>query len=214
MFGGLGLGAPPVPSPPDSQTGGAMTTYKTTRGIEIEITSVPMMLIDKINAAHKDPEPPTYAIELPLYKDATGQPKLEYHPLDDQTAETDEEKAALADWKKRKAEAETERNRAFMRVVMLRGIKVQMPTDDAWITEQRLMGLDVPDDPTERRLHFIETEVFGGRADYEEITRLVMIESGVDMEAVRQASELFRGDMARATIEQPANPGGQVDIQH
>lgn len=182
-----------------------MTTYKTTRGIEIEITSVPMMLIDKINAAHKDPEPPTYDIT------ALGG-RIEHHPLDDQTAETDEEKAALADWKKRKAEAEAERNRAFMRVVMLRGIKIQMPADETWVTEQRLMGLIVPDDPTERRLHFIETEVFGGMVDYQEITRLVMIESGVDMEAVRQASELFRGDMARATVGQPADSGGQVDV--
>ena len=182
-----------------------MKKYVTTRGIEIEALTIPMMLDDKINSAHPDPEPPTYEVA------ALGG-VVEHHPLTEQSAETPEEKALLADWQKRKAEARDARNRGFMRLVMLRGIRFDMPQDDTWIEEHKLLGVTVPEGAVERRLHYIETEVFGSVADYQEITRLVMEESGVSEEAVKQASALFRGNVERDTAEQTADSGGAMEI--
>lgn len=182
-----------------------MKKYTTTRGIEIEVLSIPMMLVDKINSAHPDPEPPTYEVA------ALGG-VVERHPLTEQSAETPEEKALLADWLKRKAEAKDARNRGFMRLVMLRGVKFDMPQDGAWVEEHEFLGVTVPEGAVERRLHYIETEVFGSVADYREITRLVMEESGVSEAAIEQASALFRGDMERDAAGQTADSGGAVAI--
>lgn len=182
-----------------------MTTYTTTRGIEVEILPIPAMLIDKITAQHPDPEPPTYEVK-------TLGGGVEHHPLTEQAADTDEEKARYADWLKRKSEAETERNHAFMRVIMLRGIRVELPADDGWVIEQSMMGVTVPTEPTARKLHYIETEVFGGLADYESIAQLVMEASGVGEAALKQASDLFRGDVERDATGQTADQGGQVEI--
>jgi hypothetical protein len=179
--------------------------YTTSRGVEIEIQSIPAMLIDKITASHPDPEPPMYEVR-------TMGGAIEKHPLTETSAETPEEKARFVLWQQAKAQAELERNRGFMRVVMLRGLKVKLPDDDTWIAEQELIGVQVPTEQAARRLHYIETEVFGGLEDYQTITRLVVEASGVSEAAVKSASDIFRGPVESNAAGQTANQGGQVAV--
>ena len=188
---------------------GEQMKYTTSRGVEIEIQSIPAMLIDKITSAHPDPEPPTYEV-------ATMGGAIEKHSLADVTDRkglTPEEQSQLANWDLSRAQAELERNRGFMRVVMLRGIKVQLPADDSWIAEQELIGVQVPTEPAARRLHYIETEVFGGLEDYQSITRLVVEASGVSEAAIKQASDTFQNPVESNAAGQSSNQGGTLAVQ-
>lgn len=208
-----------------------MSKYKTMMGFEVEVTTLPMMLIDKINAAHPDPDVPTYEIPASALSPAsrarhfppkdTGPDWMDYllglpgaHDYSNETTiRSSEDKQAWLDYLKQKASAQTERNRAFMRLVMLR-MKVSIPDDDTWIREQRLLGVTAPDDPIERRLHYIETEVMGGHKDYEEIARLTMGEMGVSEEAISQAEAAFRRPVAGTnTIESAKSKAGELDVQ-
>jgi hypothetical protein len=44
-----------------------------------------------------------------------------------------------------------------------------LPADESWIAKQKLIGLSVPDDLSDRLMYFIETEICGGVNDFLEI---------------------------------------------
>lgn len=177
-----------------------MRTFVTSRGVTLEFLPIPALL-EKLQAQHKLPEPPIYEV-----KTATG--VTEKHTHDETTLETDADKAAWAEYQKNLQEATARLNLALMRLVMLRGVKVQMPKDDTWIAEQQFIGLTVPDNPRERKLYWLETEALASQDDYAQMLAGVMAASGLSEEVVQQAEATFRGALGRDSaqpIESAAN---------
>lgn len=164
--------------------------YTTEMGIEVDVRSIPIKLIEKIAAGHPDPDPPTYSVE-------TLGGATETHVLTEQSADTPEEKARLADWRMKKAQVERARNNAVLHVFISRGIHVELPDDIGWAVEQIALGISVPTAEPARRLHYIETEVMGGLADYNNVSRMIMEMSGVSEAAIAQASAIFPGNVVR-----------------
>ena len=181
-----------------------MTTFTTSRGIGLTLKPIPHMLIDRVQNAHKPPQPPTYEI-----KTATG--ATEVHAHDETTLETDADRAAWQAYMNARDEATKDANRAFMRLVFLRGVECELPNDDTWIREQVMLGIDVPTDPLEKRLHYLETEVIATVADADAIVRGVLEASGVPQEALAQAEDTFRHSPRRDAIEQTDSQAEQVD---
>lgn len=183
-----------------------MKNFTTSRGITIEFLPIPTLL-EKLQAQHKTPEPPTYEI-----KAATG--VTERHAHDETTLESDEDKAAWADYQERLKTATNQFNLALMRLVMLRGIKVELPEGNAWVEEQEFIGLTVPTEPTERKLHWLETEVLADRNDYMQVIVGVMEASGVPEEVVSQAEATFRGQVVGQGAGRPAAPSNGKGLDH
>ena len=181
-----------------------MTSFTTSRGIELQFKPVPQMLIDRVRLAHKLPDPPTYEI-----KSITGAVEKHFH--DETTLETDEDRAAWSAYIAERDAALVEANRAFMRLVFLRGVECEMPSDDTWAREQRLMGIDVPTDALEKRLHYLETEVVATAQDADAIVRGVLEASGVPQEALAQAEDTFRHSPQRDAVEPADGQAEQVD---
>lgn len=183
-----------------------MKTFTTSRGIEIEFLPIPTLL-EKLQAQHRMPAPPTYEI-----KAATG--AVERHPHDETTLETDADKAAWADYQTRLKEATASYNLALMRLIMLRGIKVDVPEPNGWVHEQEYIGITVPTDPLERRMHWLETEALANEADYMAVVSGVMEASGVPEEVVAQAQATFRGEVERKGAGGPAAGSNGKELDH
>lgn len=166
-------------------------TFVTSRGVRVEFVGI-ATLLDKLSQtyARKTPQPPTYQVQT-----ATG--AVETHAHDDSTLETDADKAAWAEYVKQRDAAQQQYNLDFMRLILLKGITVEMPQDSAWVEEHALMGLTVPEKPLERKLHWLETEVVGNVNDATKIVAGVMLASGMDEEAIRAAEDSFRSDVQR-----------------
>lgn len=163
--------------------------YTTERGIEIAIMPIPLLLdeVRKVQEA-KIPAHPTYEA-----KTASGY--VEIHLHNETTLQTDEEKEMWAEYQEAKAQATESMNDAIWRAVRLKAIRVDVPEGNGWIEDQEALGLTVPDDPRERRLHYIQTEVIGGVRD---IVRVTAIANGADLDegALAAAEESFRRAMA------------------
>lgn len=181
-----------------------MKTFTTSRGFEITFQPIPQMLIDRVRTSHKLPEPPYYEI-----KTLTG--AIEKHAHDETTLETDADRAAWADYQRQLAETNEHINRSFMRLVFLRGIEIEMPQDDTWVREQKLLGITIPDDPLERKLHWIETEVIATVDDADRITRGALEASGVPQEALAQAEDTFRRSAQRDAAQESDDQARQMD---
>lgn len=181
-----------------------MNQFTTSRGFEITFKPIPQMLIDRVRTLHKQPEPPFYEV-----KTVSG--AVEKHAHDETTLETDADRAAWAEYQKQIADTNEKTNRAFMRLVFLRGVEIEMPQDDTWAREQKLLGIEIPDDPLERKLHWIETEVVATIADAEHITRGALEASGIPQEALAQADATFRHSPQRDAVEPTPDSSGQVD---
>jgi hypothetical protein len=81
-------------------------------------------------------------------------------------------------------------------------IVVDLP-DDGWVEEQRELGITVPDDPKERRDHYIWTEVMGGQHD---ILRVMSLAAGADLteEQLTAAEASFWNTLQRPAANRPA----------
>lgn len=187
------------------QNGGKMeieNKYRTSRGVEVEFLSI-AVLLDKFQSAHKPPPKPTYKLKNALGAD-------EEHELDEKSLTekpdqfTPEQHAAWQAYLVENAKATDEYNRALTRLLLMRGIVVEIPKTDEWVKQQEWLGITVPADPMERRLHYIETEVMGSVADYERVTLGVMSASGVSENLLKQVEDSFRGRVGGDTAEATA----------
>lgn len=172
--------------------------FTTSRGVTVKFVGI-ASLLDKLNGQFHLPDAPFYEITT-----ATG--AKEKHLHDDTTVQTDEERAALAAYKVEIARLNAEQQAKLTRLVLLRGITFDYPTDEMWVKEQAYLGIQVPDEPMDRRLHYIETEVIANAADVEAITLGVMEASGVPEEMVRQMAESFRHSLGESNGHEAGGP--------
>lgn len=184
-----------------------MSTYTTSRGIEITFLSIAQHL-ENLRAARKKVAVPTYDIVTAL--GVTEHFALDRKSLDEHPEQfTSEQHKQLEEYETQSLNEEIQFNTRLTRLMMLYGIKCDEP--DGWVARQQSLGLSVPEDATERRLHFLETEVFGTREDYNEATLGVMRESGASDDLLAQVAETFRGSIRENPAGESADSGEPVD---
>lgn len=174
----------------------------TSRGFEIEVQAI-ATLLDKFQAAHKPPTPPTYTVE-------TAGKISETHEHDETTLQTEADKIAWGEYQIALTAHQVKYNRDLMRLILAKGITVHTQPSATWEQEQAFIGLSVPSDALEKRLYWIETEVLGGASDYQAILLGVLAESGVDENLLTQVEATFRGNAQRDAIGTVADSRGQV----
>lgn len=159
-------------------------------GREIKLAPVPQMLVEKVrDAAMRSvdvPPAPTYEVQI-----GDGEGTATYYH-DATSVQTPEEKAA---WDAYQAALARQNQAAATRVMNFyytRGIAEEM--DGGWEAEQRYFGVEIPEDPIERKLHWIQTELLVSPVDFQEAIVAIMEASGVDEEATRAARSSFRSN--------------------
>lgn len=184
-------------------------TFTTRAGVELILVPIPPLLLEQVRASVKYPPVPTYTT-----KTAAGNEETYKH--DETTLTTDEERLAWAEYLAGKKEADRLLNERVMRALFLKGIALTMPTDNEWVLEQEFMGIKVPDNPLERKLHYISTELVSTSEDMVGIMSEIMRLTGVDEAVVKNAEESFRRaveERRRAATERLANTSGELVSQ-
>ena len=182
-----------------------MVNYTTAVGKSIRLKGLPSMLIEKIQSSVIIPDPPTYTATT-----VGGDVETHFHNETTLDVEDDAEQTA----KNHKAWEEyiLERNRInaelserMMKLMLIKGTEVEMPTDDEWIEEQAFVGADIskiPEDHLGRKYYYIVTEVIGSPDDLNYIMETIMRISGVSGEAIASAESSFRRAMEEAKVNE------------
>lgn len=170
--------------------------------------------------------PPTYEVSID-FNDGT-EPVKEVHEHTEATlvvmpdeiikefgGDTDAAKKAaderteknLADWQRyqdslRLLEAKQNEQRTIASLTM--GVDFNMPEDMSWMNKQKFLGIEIPEDETELKYHFLSTVVLTSPIDLlnvlQQITKL-SYEGIVSEEDVEAAMSLFRGKVARKSTK-------------
>lgn len=184
--------------------------FITATGVELRLRRISPLLVEKARASEPMPERPTYIAD-------TAGGGTEEHPHDDTTLETEEDELA---WQTYLMETAFAQRRVNERVVMLlfrRGIDydaLKLPEDDTWITEQReIFGVEVPDDPFELKMHWLETEALTTPEEIKLLTVELMSMTGCPEEVVAAAERSFRRPVEGDSPEQPPDSEGGVELQ-
>lgn len=158
--------------------------FVTRSGVQLRLKAVPPMLIDQVRGAVPFPKPPTYQV-------TTVAGSVEEYPHTPDTLTTDQEHAAFADYLARRQQAEAEINGRVLDLFLYRGIDLEVP-DNGWAEDQAFFGVQVPDDPRARKIHYLKTEVFTTGEDLVGFTLAMMNLTGVRQEVLDAVESSFQ----------------------
>jgi hypothetical protein len=184
--------------------------YMTERGVAIRVTPIPLLL-DEVRKATPLPDPPTYTEHIA--GGATQEVEITEGDAEAWAREDPETWAehaeAWAAYVQARDAAQGVLNERIWQAILRRAIRVDMPGDDGWIYDHEAMGLVVPEDPRERRIHYVRTEVVGGMPDILKITAMA---NGADLseEALASAEASFRDSLARSLTGGFADQAGSM----
>lgn len=179
--------------------------YTTSKGTKIELRPISLMLINKIESgvrkeyeARGEPVmPPTYEVEV-----AGGGKIVQYHDETTLVVEGDDEKTAAnrEAWNKHLLALAKMRNevRDAQTAVILEGIIFEMPT--GWEERHRRLHVEVPEDPTDKRLHYIQTELLVTPEELTNVIGEIMILSSAGAakeEDIAAARRTFRNKLGQ-----------------
>lgn len=186
-------------------------SYVTMRGITVRVVPIPLMLTE-VRKANPLPPLPAYTEHLAgggtQEVEITEEMAAAWQKNDPETwAEHAERWAAFQE---EYNDAHKQLNDRIWMAIMQRAILIDLPDDDTWITEQAELGLTVPDDPRQRRIHYIRTEVIGGMPDIWKITAMA---NGADLsqEALSLAEDSFRDSLAESLLKGFADQARAVE---
>lgn len=133
-------------------------------------------------------------IDPPTYKVTTAGGGVSEEPHDETTLSTDEERAAWTAYIEANKRLEIAVNQRTMKVWLM-GLKVELPEDKKWIETQEWLGITVPENPIDRRYHYVTTEILKSPDDLFTTLNAIMKESYRGMvkpEDLDAAIETFR----------------------
>ncbi len=165
--------------------------FVTKDGNRIPLRRVAPLLMEKVRQSVKLPTPPTYEVE-------TVGGDIEIHVHDETTLETDEDRAAWAAYQTAQAQANGDLMEKILRLLFAKATGDVVPAGDEWIKEQQYLGVDVPDDPLGRKIHYIQTELLTHTGDIMAFMSAAVALTGVDEEVVESAEATFRNQVRQA----------------
>jgi hypothetical protein len=169
--------------------------FVTALGKQVKVTPMSLLLGEMAKNSVANPDAPVQAFEV----DIEGQPPVHYPMRDIQDARNEHERRAWLLYEQRQAEANKEKGDRWINALLIGAVidHMVMPEDNRWERRQKLVYIEIPDDPDEKRLHYLLTEVLTTPDDLTGlITKIVEI-SGVDEEVVESVEDSFRRSLRR-----------------
>lgn len=156
-----------------------MKEYTTERGVTIGVVPI-TLLLDKIRESHPEPPAPTYTEHLAggATQDVPITAEMAAAWMTENPEGWAEHAEAWLAYQDKLNERTKTLNDALWKAVMRRAIVVELPKGKGWITDQRDLGIIVPESPIEQREHYIYTEVIGGQGD---MIRIMGMASGANL---------------------------------
>lgn len=167
--------------------------FMTSGGKQIELSMLPPLQAQMVQDAAQKEAVKLYGEAVrPTYETEAG----EELPHDKDSLQTDEERAAWAKYQEILQQHQAHVSEKMLRFFLYYGVKADPDKDEGWQERQRFFGIEIPDDPIARKIHYIQSELIFSADDLQEITRRVMTLGGVRPEVVDAAAATF-SDSAR-----------------
>lgn len=176
----------------------------TSKGITVQIVGVAPALLARVEEGYrlKNPQP-----VRPTYEAETMGGDIELLPHDETTLRTEEDREAWTTWVQADAAWKNGLNSTMLRAIILKGVMTppDYETGD-WVELQEYLGVTIPTNPAERRIHYFETEVMTSKDDIVDILVKVIRASGLNEEEASRIEATFRADVQGTTGDdgQPA----------
>jgi len=166
-----------------------MRTFTTRAGREIPLRPIATKTLDDLQLlirAVEDIRPPTYTVKI------LGGDDTEEIEHDLTTLETDEDRAAWAEYISRVEEGAELCNEQVTRTYIVFGIDME-PPEDGWHKTFEFCGIPVPEESMERKVFYFERVMLADPEDQADFVRRVYLISQLSGEALDRADALFRG---------------------
>lgn len=184
--------------------------YTTLAGVDIPISPISPtkitraeMGVEKSFRKKGEPiDPPSYSVEI--LGGGTQEFELDEDSIDvpDDVVETTNRRIAWTKYQEALARMKTEQFDIVRRIV-LNSIQLKLPEDETWIKEQEELYIEVPENPRERWLHWLETEILMPQDVIEIIAEILTLSSTgiIPEEEVAAATQLFRRELYTQSLE-------------
>lgn len=113
---------------------------------------------------------------------------------------TPEEQQAYEDYIQTMSDYSDHESIRTAEILMRRGIELEYPK--GWEDDYKAIGMEIPEDPYEKKIYFIENECIGTPSDYADLIQAIMSMTGVDMGLVEEALDGFRDNISRNSDNQ------------
>jgi hypothetical protein len=164
--------------------------YPVTGLSPMEIERIRKSTFDKFVAAGRRLNPPTYTVTA-----VDGATQTLDH--NENTLETDDDRAAFAEYKKATDELTVEGNTKLSRAAML-AVDVDPLKDRRWISRMKVLEIPLPADDFDLLLMYVDTEVLKSVDDIAGLMTAVLYSGGtVDEVGVAAAEASFRVELAK-----------------
>ncbi len=178
-----------------SKGGKRTQMYTSTRGKVVEFTPMPPMLLarieEQVDAEYGEILPPTYEV-----KSIGG---AETIPHTESTLETDEDKAAWAEYENRLSEKSAELSSLVLRALQIECLRPIIDDDDDWLERMEFMGMNVPEGKYDIQLFWVESQFIGNSDDINACLNIPMQLAGVSEEEMASAEKMFRDTVQEET---------------
>jgi len=179
-------------------------THTTRKGVVIRLRLFSPVLRDKIRQSVEFPEAPIY-----VAKTAGG--GKEEHEYTADMIETDDEKAMWAEHQGKLLAANLMLFERLGKLALIRGTENDIP--DGWEKEQEFFGIEAPDDPIERKLHWIETEAVESNDDLSALILAILAYQSVTEEERAAAAASFPSPVEGDTTSETESESGTVESE-
>lgn len=167
--------------------------FTTSSGKQIRLSLFPPLQLQMMQTAAEKEAAKLYGEAVrPTYRTSAD----EELPADESTLETDEDRAAWAKYQEITQKHAEHVGNKTMRFILFYGVDVNPDDDPEWRARQEFFGIEIPDDPIGRKIHYIQTELIYSRDDIEQIMRHIALMGGVKAEVIDAAAATF-SDSAR-----------------
>lgn len=172
--------------------------FKLSSGSKIKIKPIsPHMIARLTPTVYKE-----MGIEIPTYEVTTVGGGKQQFPHNETTLEvegdSEQTEANIQLWDEYKQSlilAHLEINSRFTELLMRRGVDVEVPEDDSWLADHRELGIEIPEDPMQLKIMYIQDELIQTKSDWMRLIDAIMALSDISEEDVAAAAESFPDQM-------------------
>lgn len=147
-------------------------------GVQVNIRPVPPYLIDRIKGTVSTPKPPIMKINT-----AWGGTE-EWANENDPTYKTNLEAAT------------EEQAKRLWRAEFILGVADEPPPDEEWANDLMDWGIEIPEDPKEKKLLWIETVLIAKGTDAWKLVNAIRNAARPTKEEIGELAESFRGNLS------------------
>lgn len=180
-------------------------TFSSSRGSVLNLKPVSQFKLDSLRTANR-------VVPIPTYQTSVVGGASETIPLDEKIAKN---KGRVEEWEaylEEKKQADQFNAKKFWELMVWEGVEVEVPGEESqWYQTCKHFGMDVPENPVERKLFYVYNELLGTPEDIANLISEIFAVSQIDAKVVAKLRESFRAGISGSTDRPGGKKPGKVE---